>query len=402
MQTLKILFSTSYYPPYHLGGDATHVKYLAEELANKGHEVHILHSLDAYRIKRKNFDILEQEPDKKNIFVHRIKSPLNQIDPLMAYTLGFSIYVQKKFSEVLKEINPNIVHHHNISLLGYSILEKKDNYLSLYTAHDYWLICQTNNLLRNKQKICNQKNCYACVVKCKRFPQLWRQFKGFKKALNNIDLMISPSDFVRARILQEIELNSCTIPNFAPQPPDNIDPSGFSNYFLFVGMLETHKGILHLLATFNELRSDLKTKLIVVGGGSLEPFIRTYITKNSLDERVIFLGFVTRENLYSLYSNALALIVPSIWPENAPLVVLEALSVGTPVIVSNKGGLPEIISKIDKNLIFKDFVDLRAILISFDKSAFNSSKIMKVFQDNYSAESYVNKYLKIVNSAKNC
>jgi len=402
IRTLKFLFLTSYYPPYHLGGDATHVKYLAEELANKGHEVHILHSLDAYRIKRKNFDVLEQEPDKKNIFIHRIKSPLNQMDPLMAYTLGFSFYVQKKFLEVIKEVDPNVVHHHNISLLGYSILEKKDNYLSLYTAHDYWLICQTNNLLRNKRKICVHKNCYSCAVICKRIPQIWRQFKGFEKAIKNIDLMISPSDFVRTRILKEIELKSCTIPNFAPQPPNNIDPSVFLNYFLFVGMLEPHKGILHLLAMFNELRSDLKTKLIVVGGGSLDAYVKAYISKNSLAEKVIFLGFVTQEILYSLYSNALALIVPSIWPENAPLVVLEALSVGTPVIVSNRGGLPEIVSKIDKSLIFTDFVDLRNVLLSFDKSAFNSSKVKKIFQDNYSAESYVNKYLKIVNSSRNC
>ena len=402
MQTLKILFSTSYYPPYHLGGDATHAKYLAEELANRGHEVHILHSIDAYRIKRKNFDDLKREPDKKNIFIHQIKSPLNKIDPLLVYTLGFSSYVEKQFSKVLKEVNPNIVHHHNISLLGYPILEKRDKYLSLYTAHDYWLICQTNNLLRNKRKICSQKNCYSCAITSKRFPQIWRQFTGFKKALKNIDLLISPSDFVRTRILQEIELDSCTIPNFAPKPPDHIIPSVFSNYFLFVGMLEAHKGILQLLSLFNELRSDLKTTLIVVGGGSLEPLIKAYINKNSLRERVVFLGFVDRENLYSLYSNALALIVPSIWPENAPLVVLEALSVGTPVIVSNQGGLPEIATKVNEDLIFTDFTNLGKILISFDKSEFNSSRIKKIFQNNYSAESYVNKYLEIVNSPKNC
>ena len=60
METLKILFPTSFYPPYHLGGDATHVKYLAEELAKKGHEVHVLYSLDAYQIKRKNFNVLKR------------------------------------------------------------------------------------------------------------------------------------------------------------------------------------------------------------------------------------------------------------------------------------------------------------------------------------------------------
>ena len=55
METLRFLFTTSFYPPYSIGGDATHVKYLAEELAREGHEVHVVHSIDAYRAKRKDF-----------------------------------------------------------------------------------------------------------------------------------------------------------------------------------------------------------------------------------------------------------------------------------------------------------------------------------------------------------
>ena len=397
METLKILFSTSFYPPYHLGGDATHVKYLAEELAKKGHEVHVLYSLDAYQIKRKNFNVLKQEPDKKNIFVHRIESPLNGIDPLMVYVLGRSFYVQKKFVEVLRDVHPDVVHHHNISLLGYSILEKKNSYLSLYTAHDYWLICPTNNLLRNRRKICDEKQCYACAINSKRFPQLWRSFKSFKKAVKSIDLLISPSDYVRRRLLQEIEVKSFTLPNFAPNPPTNIPPSGFSNYFLFVGMLEKHKGIINLLNLFNELKYDLKARLIIAGGGSLKNYIQNYIEKNSLGEMISFLGFVDQNKLYSLYSNALALIVPSIWPENAPLVTLEALSVGTPVIVSNKGGLPEIIRKMDVHLVFDNFSQLKDILLHFSRKNFSQSEIKRVFEQNFSPQTYVKRYIETLN-----
>ena len=52
MDSLKFLMTCSFYPPYHVGGDATHVEYLAKELAKRGHEVHVFHSLDAYKIKR--------------------------------------------------------------------------------------------------------------------------------------------------------------------------------------------------------------------------------------------------------------------------------------------------------------------------------------------------------------
>ena len=44
METAKILMVSTFYPPYHLGGDAIHVKYLADELSKAGHEVHVIHS----------------------------------------------------------------------------------------------------------------------------------------------------------------------------------------------------------------------------------------------------------------------------------------------------------------------------------------------------------------------
>ena len=43
--------ASTFYPPYHLGGDAVHVRYLAEELVRRGHEVHVVHSLDAFALK---------------------------------------------------------------------------------------------------------------------------------------------------------------------------------------------------------------------------------------------------------------------------------------------------------------------------------------------------------------
>jgi glycosyltransferase involved in cell wall biosynthesis len=314
----------------------------------------------------------------------------------MVYVLGQSFYVQKKFSEILREVRPNVVHHHNISLLGYSILEKKSNYLSLYTAHDYWLICSTNNLMRNKRKICQGKQCYSCVVNSKRFPQLWRNFKSFNNAVKSIDLLISPSDFVRKRLLQEIKLKSVTLPNFAPPPPVDILPLDLSNYFLFVGMLEQHKGILNLLNMFKELKYTLKARLVIVGGGSLSQYVSDFIDRNSLNEKILFLGFVDNKKLYQLYLGALALIVPSIWPENAPLVALEALSVGTPVIASNSGGLPEIIRKVDDRLIFDDLSSLKEKILNFSKEDFSRSRIKEICERNFSPKGYVDKYLEII------
>ena len=114
------------------------------------------------------------------------------------------------------------------------------------------------------------------------------------------------------------------------------------------------------------------------------------------NDKISFLGFVDNQTKYSLYSDALAVIIPSIWPENAPLVALEALSVGTPVISSNHGGLPEIIEKVDKKLIFEDTSGLKDLLLTFSRSKFSPSTVKKAYEQNFSPKAYVDKYLELI------
>jgi glycosyltransferase involved in cell wall biosynthesis len=392
--------TSSFYPPYHVGGACIHVKYLAEQLARRGHEVHVMHSLDAYRIKRGKHLPVQKEREHINVYIHTLESPLKKLDPLIVYTLGTSFHVRKKFLEIVKSTHPDVVHNHNISLLGYNILNKEGDYLSLYTAHDYWLICPTNNLLKNKEEVCRKKSCFSCAIKSGRPPQIWRSLRGFRKAIECIDLMITPSNYVRRRLAQEIGIKSITIPNFVPPPPGNISPVDDSNYFLFVGMLEIHKGILNLLELFKELRNEINAKLLIVGEGSLKNYVRRFIERNSLGKLISYIGFVDKKELYSLYRGASAVIMPSICPENAPLVALEALSVGTPIIASNIGGLPEIVGKVDNKLIFSDRVELKNLLLDFPKNKFPPSKIKEVYDKNFSSKAYIDKYIEAIQSIR--
>ena len=398
MQSLTFLFTTSFYPPYHVGGACVHVKYLAEELARRGHDVHVMYSLDAYRLKRGNNMMAEKEKEYPNLSLHTLTSPLKKLDPLLVYTLGSSLYVQKNFSKIVKNIHPDIIHHHNLSLLGHNILRKQIDCPSIYTAHDYWLICPTSNLLKNKEEMCQKKSCFSCAINSNRPPQIWRAFRDFRASINEIDLMLSPSEYLRRRLAQEINIKSLTIPNFVPIPSENISSTEDSPYFLFVGMLEVHKGIIELLELFKELRTEITNKLVIVGNGSLKNYVMDFIKKNSLSNLVSYRGFVTCEELYSLYKGASALILPSIWPENAPLVTLEALSVGTPVISSNNGGLPEIVGKVDKQMIFNSRMELKNLLLNFTKNKISSSRIKEVYEKHFSPQAYIDAYMKCIQS----
>jgi len=189
------------------------------------------------------------------------------------------------------------------------------------------------------------------------------------------------------------------LPNFVPPPPNDDNPPIIdTDYFLFLGMLEKHKGILNLLELFKELRYNMGAKLVIAGGGSLKDYIKDYIRKNSLSGLISFLGFVDNRTKYRLYKNALAVIIPSIWPENAPLVALEALSVGTPVIASNQGGLPEIIEKVDKRLIFSNYSELKHTILTFSNNNIPSQKIKQIYEQNFSPSAYVDKYIKAIQS----
>jgi glycosyltransferase involved in cell wall biosynthesis len=385
--------TSTFYPPYHLGGDAVHVEYLAKELVKMGHEVHVFHSLDAYFVKKRQFP---EKSDSGGVFLHTFKTHLG-VSPYIAYLLGNSLLIAKRFGILTKELKPEVVHHHNISLLGYGVLNKLGPYVNLLTAHDMWLICQQNHILKGRA-MCNNSSCSLCVIKHGRPPQFWRYFSGFKKAVRSIDLLIAPSDYLSRRLNQSINVKSMTLANFAPFPPSDIPKSLFSNYFLFVGKLEESKGIMNLLEVFARIRKKVDARLLIVGEGSLRDRIEQFIRTKSLDGAVSYVGFARGNKLYSLYSGAHALIIPSVSPENSPLVALEALSVGTPVIASDMGGLSEIVSKVDQGLIFNDLTELESILTNFSENRFPRGMVKKVYDMNFSPHAYISHYLEAIRS----
>lgn len=404
METKTFLMTSSYYPPYHVGGDAVHVRYLSEELVKLGHEVHVMFSLDAYRYKKPDFKgSLKETEESKGVFLHPLQSPMGKSDLYLTYLSGRSSYVKKSFDKLIKQIKPEIVHHHNIFFLGYDILKKQGSYTNLYTAHDYWLICQRYDLMKYGTKECMKKNCLSCTFISKRLPQMWRQSKVFRDAVGDIDTIIAPSDFMKKKLSAwlPVKADIVHIPNFV-SAPKYIKESGYSKYFLYAGVLEKHKGIYNLLEVFKEHSNEIDGKLLIVGKGSQKENIMNYIAKNKLENKVMVLGWVSDELLWSLYNDALALVVPSIWPENNPIVALEAMSVGTPVIGTDAGGIGEIIEKVDKNLIFKGdgLEGIRMVLEN--TSHYSREKIKDVFNNCYSTDSYLRKYVSLIkNDDKN-
>jgi glycosyltransferase involved in cell wall biosynthesis len=392
VETLTFVMTSTFYAGKGIGGDANHVKWLSEELTSLGHEVHVLFSKDAHDCKNKG---LIRESEACGVHLHPIDSPLN-LSAYMSYVMGKSGFVDSKFNQLIKEAKPDVVHHHNISLLGYGILKKRSDYLNIYTAHDYWFICQQSNLLKNRLTPCDSQSCFTCSLHYKKPLQIWRRSNGLLDAINELDILLAPCNYLGNELSKKLDVKVSPLPNFVPKSGVLEDFLVFSNFFLYAGMLEKHKGIMNLISVFKDIQDKTDARLLIVGSGSESQKIRNFVKINKLEGRIVMLGWVDKNYLLSLIKNANALIMPSIWFENCPLIALESLSLGTPVISSNMGGLPEIVGKINFNLVYEGIDQLKQIVLNFDKTRYCPEEIKKVYFDNYSPNVFIDKYYELL------
>lgn len=404
METMCFLMTTTFYPPYHIGGDAIHVHLLSNELAKRGHEVHVIHLLDSYTFKRgRSHHMGGDKTDESGVIVHSIESPYGVISLAKSYTCGRSDYISRKIDDLIKDISPDVLHHHNIAGFGADILTKIAPRV-LYTAHDYWLICPMNDLLFAGRKECFMGSymCGLCSILRRRPPQFWRLFKNINKMISTIDTIIAPSHFMKrsligAGIKRRIEvISNFVVPmNFHYNNIRSCDHIKF-DYYLYVGVLEKHKGILELIKLFIENHNSIDSKLVVVGNGSLLDRIKDLIGANNAEDIICIKGKIERNLLSDFYLNAKAVIIPSRCYENNPLVALEAISYGTPLITSDMGGLPEIVRKIDSKLIFHDWNHLTDILRNFRKECYPQSTLIDIYRHYYTIDTFLEKYLNLV------
>ncbi len=406
METKSFVMTSSFYPPYHVGGACIHVYHLANALAELGHEVHIVYSLDCYRLKKGNVRPKEIYPNNENIVLHPIKSPLSVITPIVAHTFGEYYPLSNKILQIIKDANADVIHHHNISGFGPFILKAKADRV-IYTAHDYWLICSTYARLKyNKTQCLFPQNCSICSILSRKPPQIWRYIYNKRIQIENIDTIISPSNFMRNELTRlGISKKIKVIPNFV-----EIDKSEKKRYFkypylLYVGRLEYGKGIIELMESFLEISKNIDYCLVIVGDGDIKEKIIAQSEKSQ--GKIHYLGQLSvKSNILSnLYQNAEAVVIPSIYNENCPLVALEAISYGTPIIASNTSGFPEIIETTKGGFLIdsKNTEELKKNLLKIlvNKNLLNKIKSnIKSATNYYSKDNYIKNYLSLLKNSE--
>lgn len=352
---LKFLYVTTFYPPYSFGGDAVYLHRLSHALAGAGHTVDVLHCVDSYHL----FHPAEPEirfAEHPRVRRHELRSGAGWLGPLLAHQTGRPVLTQSRLKKIFASDEFDVVHYHNISLLGPGVLAMQARgarAVKLYTTHEHWLICPMHVLWKYNSRVCEKPDCFTCTLRGRRPPQVWRHTGYLKQAVQHVDQFLSPSRFTAemharrgfprpvAHLPYFLERCDEEWRNPAARPQER-------PYFLFVGRLEWIKGLHTLIEAWTQVH---EWDLLVAGSGSRESEFRRLASSNP---RVRFLGAQSQAQLAALYTHALATIVPSVTYETFGIIIIESFARKTPVIVHDLGALSEVVQDSGGGFVFRD------------------------------------------------
>lgn len=250
-----------------------------------------------------------------------------------------------KLKRLVENEKPDIAHLHNIyHQLTPSIIPvlKRNGVKVVLTLHDGKLICPSYLMLAggNVCTACKGRSFWKpLVTNCMdsrgqeillMIEAYWHKWAG---SYEQVELFVSPSRFLAKLISQRVPEekirvlhNGIDLDTYSPGSNDH-------GYALYLGRLSREKGIETLLEAHSKLGNEIGLK--VAGSGPLERELRGRY------QHAEFLGYQTGEKIKKTVASSAFVVVPSEWYENCPMVVLEAMAMGKPVIGSRIGGIPE-------------------------------------------------------------
>ncbi|HWI54645.1 MAG TPA: glycosyltransferase family 4 protein [Desulfobacteria bacterium] len=318
---MKILMLSWEYPPQTVGGLAQHVYYLSKALAKHGAEVHV--------ITVGGQDAVPYE-ESEGVKVHRVK-------PYSISAPDFRTWIL----------------HLNFSLLEYSVtLINSLKGVDMIHAHD-WLVAYAGRALKHSFRLPlvatihateygrnhglhNDNQRYISDV------EWWLTYEAWRVVICSSYMEQELKGFFRlpADKLTVIP-NGVSIDEFsvtaAPPSPNN------EKYVFFIGRLVREKGVQVLIdAAPKILGSFPEARFIVAGTGPYEEHLRARVRERGLEHRFYFAGFIDDRMKNRLYAQSSVAVFPSLY-EPFGIVALEAMASQTPVVVSDTGGLSEIV-----------------------------------------------------------
>jgi glycosyltransferase involved in cell wall biosynthesis len=391
---VRILHAIHDFLPRHRAGSELYAYHLCREQAGR-HEVGVLCA--EFDPSRPHGEVVRREHAGLPVFELINNWSFERFEETHRSPL-----LGERLEAVLHEFRPDVLHVHNLLNLSFELpaLARRRGIPVVATLHDYTLVCPSGGQRVHvaEQHTCERidpERCARCFPQSpfaaqmalgglaraaalprsalglarslrRRFPravaaltargskagaptpeEIRRRLEHALRAAEAVDVFVSPSqsladEYRRLGIpAAKLLVSDYGFPPLAAAPRRAPDPAAPLRIG-FVGTLVWHKGVHVLLAAVARLPRD-GFELLVFGSVETFPAYAAALRRQAEGLPVRFLGGFESADASGVYAAIDVLVVPSLWPENSPLVIHEAFQAGVPVVGARVGGIPELL-----------------------------------------------------------
>jgi glycosyltransferase involved in cell wall biosynthesis/MoaA/NifB/PqqE/SkfB family radical SAM enzyme len=376
---MRILQVIHGYPMRYNAGSEIYTQTLVHGLVARGHEAHVFtREEDPFR---PDYALrVEQDAEEPRVQVHLVNLPNHKDRYRHAAIDG-------RFGEVLDSLRPEIVHVGHLNHLSTSLLAEAANreLPIVFTLHDYWLMCPRGQFMQMFPKdptklwaACDGQEDRKCAERCyaryfsgspeqrEHDVATWADWVGRRMAhvremTELVDVFVAPARYLHDRFRDEFGLPPAKM-RYLDYGFDRARlqgrrrDAGAAFTFGYIGTHIAAKGIHLLLEAFGQLAG---TPLLRIWGrprGQSTAALRALANRLPGDacSRVEWLPEYRNQDIVpEVFNRVDAIIVPSVWVENSPLVIHEAQQARVPVITAAAGGMKEYVHDEINGLLFR-------------------------------------------------
>lgn len=374
---MKIVQVIHGYPMRYNAGSEVYTQTLCHGLAAR-HEVHVF--------------TREEDPFAPD---HRVRQEVDRDDERVALHIvnnprGRDCYrdpgVDRRFAELLERVRPEVVHVGHLNHLSTSLVFEatRREVPVVYTLHDYWVMCPRGQFMQTHPRdpddlwpACDGQDDRKCAERCyaryfsgapdERANDVaywtdWvaRRMRHVRQMVDVIDRFIAPAHYLYDRYQDAFGLPAAKLTYLdygfdRSRLAGRVRRPGEPFTFGYIGTHIPAKGIHHLIAAFGRLRGDARLRIWGRPRGQDTEALRQLARDlpGGAEARIDWSPeYRNQEIVRDVFDHVDAIVVPSIWAENSPLVIHEAQQARVPVITADAGGMAEYVHHEVNGLLF--------------------------------------------------
>ncbi len=374
MKILKVIHG---YPMTYNAGSEVYSQTICHGLAQRGHDVQVFTREEDSFTPDGAVRIVD-DPDEPRVKINYVNNPRNRD----RYRVEI---IDQRCLELLEQFKPDIVHIGHLNHLSTSLVSEAKRYGApiIFTLHDYWLMCPRGQFMQmhsedhNLWASCDGQENRKCATQCyaRNFSgakeernldiEYWegwvkRRMDHVKQIIEHVDLFISPSQYLKSRYEQDFCLPSAksVYLDYGFDLNRMIGRQRTNDEIFTFGYIGTHipaKGIHQLIQAFGQVSSLCQLRIWGRDNGQDTRALTAMVSTLPLDKQAAVHWMPEYRNqqiVEDVFNKTDAIVTPSIWVENSPLVIHEAQQSRVPVITADAGGMSEYVQHEVNGLLY--------------------------------------------------